>query len=392
MERKRVYLDYAATTPVEKRAIEAMLPYMTELFGNPSSKHCFGKEAKKAVGKSRDLIVDGLGIKGSSKMIFTSGATESNNLAIFGVARAMQAKGRHIITCATEHKAVLKPCTRLERDGFEVSTIGVDADGIIDLQQFSDSLRDDTVMVSVLHTHNEIGIIQPVQEIGRICRERNIVLHCDATQSIGKTHFSMYDLQIDLLSLSAHKFYGPRGVGALVIRESAKDFDIEAQIYGGGQQMRLRSGTVNVAGIVGMAEAFKVAEGEWQQDYLRYFKYRDFIKNTLQKQLDGIYFNGSQTQCCPSILNVGFRGLEIDDLLSEISEIAVSSASACGSENPRPSYVLKAMGQTESESRNALRISFGRFTTQDDLSYAVERIIEAVKKLRVRDSFSKVVS
>jgi cysteine desulfurase len=325
-------------------------------------------------------------------MIFTSGATESNNLAIFGVARAMQAKGRHIITCATEHKAVLKPCTRLERDGFEVSTIGVDADGIIDLQQFSDSLRDDTVMVSVLHTHNEIGIIQPVQEIGRICRERNIVLHCDATQSIGKTHFSMYDLQIDLLSLSAHKFYGPRGVGALVIRESAKDFDIEAQIYGGGQQMRLRSGTVNVAGIVGMAEAFKVAEGEWQQDYLRYFKYRDFIKNTLQKQLDGIYFNGSQTQCCPSILNVGFRGLEIDDLLSEISEIAVSSASACGSENPRPSYVLKAMGQTESESRNALRISFGRFTTQDDLSYAVERIIEAVKKLRVRDSFSKVVS
>jgi cysteine desulfurase len=202
----------------------------------------------------------------------------------------------------------------------------------------------------------------------------------------------MYDLQIDLLSLSAHKFYGPRGVGALVIRESAKDFDIEAQIYGGGQQMRLRSGTVNVAGIVGMAEAFKVAEGEWQQDYLRYFKYRDFIKNTLQKQLDGIYFNGSQTQCCPSILNVGFRGLEIDDLLSEISEIAVSSASACGSENPRPSYVLKAMGQTESESRNALRISFGRFTTQDDLSYAVERIIEAVKKLRVRDSFSKVVS
>jgi cysteine desulfurase len=382
MERKRVYLDYAATTPVEKRAIEAMLPYMTELFGNPSSKHCFGKEAKKAVGKSRDLIVDGLGIKGSSKMIFTSGATESNNLAIFGVARAMQAKGRHIITCATEHKAVLKPCTRLERDGFEVSTIGVDADGIIDLQQFSDSLRDDTVMVSVLHTHNEIGIIQPVQEIGRICRERNIVLHCDATQSIGKTHFSMDDLQIDLLSLSAHKFYGPRGVGALVIRESAKDFDIEAQIYGGGQQMRLRSGTVNVAGIVGMAEAFKVAEGEWQQDYLRYFKYRDFIKNTLQKQLDGIYFNGSQTQCCPSILNVGFRGLEIDDLLSEISEIAVSSASACGSENPRPSYVLKAMGQTESESRNALRISFGRFTTQDDLSYSVERIVEAVKKLR----------
>lgn len=382
MERKRVYLDYAATTPVEKRAIEVMLPYMTAQFGNPSSKHCFGKEAKKAVGRSRDIIVNGLGIKGSSKMIFTSGATESNNLAIFGVARAMQKKGRHIITCATEHKAVLKPCTRLERDGFEITTIGVDADGIIDLQQFSDSLRDDTILVSVLHTHNEIGIIQPVQEIGRICRERNIILHCDATQSIGKTHFSMDELNIDLLSLSAHKFYGPRGVGALVMRETEKDFAIEAQIYGGGQQMRLRSGTVNVAGIVGMAEAFKVAEGEWQQDYLHYFKYRDFIKTNLQKQLDGIYFNGSQIQCCPSILNVGFRGLEIDDLLSEISEIAVSSASACGSENPRPSYVLKAMGQTEAESRNALRISFGRFTTQDDLSYFVERIIEAVKKLR----------
>jgi cysteine desulfurase len=377
-----IYLDNHATTRVDPRVLQAMLPYFTEHFGNAASRnHQFGWEAEVAVDKGRQQIADLIGAT-AKEIIFTSGATESNNLAIKGVAEMYANKGNHIITQATEHKAVLDTCKKLEKHGARVTYLAVKQDGLIDLDQLRDAITDKTILVSIMYANNEIGVLQPIAEIGKICKEKGVLFHTDAVQACGKVPVNVIKDNVDLLSLSGHKMYGPKGVGALYVRRKSPRVQLTAQIDGGGHERGMRSGTLNVTGIVGLGEACALCKAEMAEESKRLAGLRDRLKDKLVSQLDEIYINGSMEHRLPNNLNISFAYVEGESLLMGINEIAVSSGSACTSATLEPSYVLKALGVGDEVAHSSIRFGFGRFNTVDDVDYVSERLVDVVRKLR----------
>ncbi len=377
-----IYLDYAATTPVDPLVAEAMAKCLTldGNFGNPASRsYRFGWMAEEAVDVARNQISDALNCD-PREIVFTSGATESNNLAIKGVAEGYADKGKHIITVNTEHKAVLDTCEYLESQGYEVTYLNVQQDGLVNLSDLKNALREDTILVSVMHVNNELGVIQDVESIGKICRERGVLFHVDGAQSVGKIAMDLAELPIDLLSMSAHKMYGPKGMGALYVRRRPK-IKLVSQIHGGGHERGMRSGTLATHQIVGMGEALSLAVSKMDDDNARILALRNSLWQGLQ-QLDDIYLNGHATQRIAGILNVSFAGVDGESLMMGFNDIAVSSGSACTSASLEPSYVLKAIGRSNELAHAGIRFSVGRFTTQDDIDYVVRKVVDVTTKLR----------
>lgn len=375
-----VYLDYAATTPVDKRAAEKMIPYLTETFGNPASNsHAFGWEAEEAVEKARADIAALINAD-PKEIVFTSGATESDNLAIKGAANFYKTKGKHLITVKTEHKAVLDTMRELERQGFEVTYLGVQENGLIDLEELKAAIRDDTILISVMWANNEIGVVQDIPAIGEICRERKIVFHVDAAQACGKVPVDVEAAKIDLLSMSAHKVYGPKGIGALYVRRKPR-VRLEAQMHGGGHERGFRSGTLPTHQIVGMGEAFRIAKEELEQDMAHYRKLRDIFLKGIEG-IEEVYINGDLEHRAPNNLNVSFNFVEGESLIMAVKELAVSSGSACTSASLEPSYVLRALGRNDELAHSSLRITFGRMTTEEEVQFAAELIKSKIGKLR----------
>ncbi|MFG0772089.1 IscS subfamily cysteine desulfurase [Vibrio plantisponsor] len=377
-----IYLDYSATCPVDPRVAEKMVQYMTMdgTFGNPASRsHRYGWQAEEAVDTAREQIADLLNAD-PREIIFTSGATESNNLAIKGVAHFYQKQGKHIITCKTEHKAVLDTTRQLEREGFEVTYLEPESNGLIDLNKLEAAMRDDTILVSIMHVNNEIGVIQDITAIGELCRSRKIVFHVDAAQSAGKLPIDVQEMKVDLISMSAHKIYGPKGIGALYVRRKPR-IRLEAQMHGGGHERGFRSGTLPTHQIVGMGEAFRIAKEEMQQDFDHAKKLRDRLLAGI-KDMEAVSINGDLEQRLPNNLNVSFAFVEGESLLMSLKDLAVSSGSACTSASLEPSYVLRALGLNDELAHSSIRFSFGRFTTEEDIDYAIELIRVAVNKLR----------
>ena len=379
----RVYLDNNATTPCDPRVFEAMRPYFCEVYGNAASRsHAFGWEAETAVGQAREQVAQVVGARTGKEIIFTSGATESNNIAIKGVAAVYGDKGRHVITQATEHKAVIDPCKYLERHGFHVTHLGVDKTGRIDLSELEKAIADDTILVSIMMANNEIGTIQPISQIGRMCKERGILFHTDATQAVGKVPVDVESMGIDLLSLSGHKVYGPKGVGALYVRRKGPRVRCEAVLHGGGHERRMRSGTLNVPGIVGLGKAVEIAAVEMDQESVRLTGLRDRLWEGLRGRLDEVFLNGHPTERLPNTANVSFLYVEGESLMMGFSDLAVSSGSACTSASLEPSYVLRALGVGDDLAHSSIRFSLGRFTTAEEIDYAIDQVCETVIKLR----------
>lgn len=375
-----VYLDYAATTPVDKRVAEKMIPYLTETFGNPASNsHAFGWEAEEAVEKARADIAALINAD-PKEIIFTSGATESDNLAIKGAANFYKTKGKHLITVKTEHKAVLDTMRELERQGFEVTYLGVQENGLIDLEELKAAIRDDTILISVMWVNNEIGVVQDIPGIGEICRERKIIFHVDAAQACGKVPVDVEAAKIDLLSMSGHKVYGPKGIGALYVRRKPR-VRLEAQMHGGGHERGFRSGTLPTHQIVGMGEAFRIAKEELEQDMAHYRKLRDIFLKGIEG-IEEVYINGDLEHRAPNNLNVSFNFVEGESLIMAVKELAVSSGSACTSASLEPSYVLRALGRNDELAHSSLRITFGRMTTEEEVQFAAELIKSKIGKLR----------
>ena len=377
-----VYMDYAATTPVDPRVLEKMLPFFRERFGNAASRnHSFGWEAEEAVKRARQQVASLINA-GSREIIWTSGATESNNIAVKGTAAILREKGNHVITQVTEHKAVLDPCKYLEQQGFRVTYLPVDSGGVIDLEQLGRAMTEDTVLVSIMLANNEIGTIQPVGEIGRLCKERGVIFHTDATQAFGKLPIDVEAMGIDLLSCSAHKIYGPKGVGALYVRRKNPRVRCAPVLHGGGHERGMRSGTLNVPGIVGLGQAAELAREEMAAEAQRLASYRQRLWDRISSQLDQVTLNGHPERHLPNLLNVSFAYVEGEALMMGFNDIAVSSGSACTSASLEPSYVLKALGVGEDLAHSSIRFSFGRFTTEEEIDYAAERVVESVRKLR----------
>ena len=375
-----VYLDYAATTPVDKRVAEKMIPYLTETFGNPaSSSHAFGWVAEEAVEKARADIAALINAD-PKEIVFTSGATESDNLAIKGAANFYKTKGKHLITVKTEHKAVLDTMRELERQGFEVTYLGVQENGLIDLEELKAAIRDDTILISVMWVNNEIGVVQDIPAIGEICRERKIIFHVDAAQACGKVPVDVEAAKIDLLSMSGHKVYGPKGIGALYVRRKPR-VRLEAQMHGGGHERGFRSGTLPTHQIVGMGEAFRIAKEELEQDMAHYLKLRDIFLKGIEG-IEEVYINGDLEHRAPNNLNVSFNFVEGESLIMAVKELAVSSGSACTSASLEPSYVLRALGRNDELAHSSLRITFGRMTTEEEVQFAAELIKSKIGKLR----------
>ncbi len=377
-----IYLDYSATTPVDKRVAEKMMQYLTTdgIFGNPASRsHKFGWQAEEAVDIARNQIAD-LVNADPREIVFTSGATESDNLAIKGAAHFYQKKGKHIVTCKTEHKAVLDTCRELERQGFEVTYLTPESNGLIDSEKFKAALRDDTILASIMHVNNEIGVIQDIAQLGQICRERKIVFHVDAAQSAGKIDIDLQQLPVDLMSFSAHKVYGPKGIGALYVRRKPR-VRLEAQMHGGGHERGMRSGTLPTHQIVGMGEAFRLAKEEMKQDLAHVTALRDRFWNGI-KDMEQVFINGDMEQRYPGNLNVSFNFVEGESLIMALKDLAVSSGSACTSASLEPSYVLRALGLNDEMAHSSIRFSFGRFTTVEEVDYAIEAIRKAIGHLR----------
>lgn len=375
-----VYLDYAATTPVDKRVAEKMIPYLTETFGNPASNsHTFGWEAEEAVEKARADIAALINAD-PKEIVFTSGATESDNLAIKGAANFYKTKGKHLITVKTEHKAVLDTMRELERQGFEVTYLGVQENGLIDLEELKAAIRDDTILISVMWVNNEIGVVQDIPAIGAICRERKIIFHVDAAQACGKVPVDVEAAKIDLLSMSGHKVYGPKGIGALYVRRKPR-VRLEAQMHGGGHERGFRSGTLPTHQIVGMGEAFRIAKEELEQDMAHYRKLRDIFLKGIEG-IEEVYINGDLEHRAPNNLNVSFNFVEGESLIMAVKELAVSSGSACTSASLEPSYVLRALGRNDELAHSSLRITFGRMTTEEEVQFAAELIKSKIGKLR----------
>jgi cysteine desulfurase len=377
-----VYMDNHATTPVDPRVLEAMLPYFTEKFGNASSRnHVYGWVAEEAVAQGREQIAKLVGAT-SKEIIFTSGATESDNLAIKGVAEMYREKGNHIITAVTEHKAVLDSCKRLEKHGFRVTYLPVMKDGLIDLDDLKRAMDDKTILVTIMAANNEIGVVQPIAEIGKLCHERGVLFHSDATQAVGKMPIDVQEMGIDLMSISAHKMYGPKGVGALYVRRKGPRVQASPIIDGGGHERGMRSGTLNVPGIVGLGKACEICAQEMPEESCRLAGLRNRLKDRIFGALDKVYINGSMEHRLPQNLNVSFAYVEGESLLMGINDVAVSSGSACTSATLEPSYVLKALGTGDEMAHSSIRFGLGRFNTEAEVDYVAERVIETVQRLR----------
>ena len=377
-----IYMDNHATTPVDPRIFQAMTPYLTTIFGNSASRnHSFGWEAEEAVDKARKQVADLIGAT-PKEIVFTSGATESDNLALKGVAQMYAEKGNHIITAATEHKAILDTCKRLEKEGSRVTYLAVQQNGLVDLEQLKAAITDKTILISIMYANNEIGVIQPIQEIGKIAHERGVLFHTDATQAVGKVPVNVLTDNIDLASISAHKMYGPKGVGALYVRRRNPRVQITAQMDGGGHERGMRSGTLNIPGIVGLGEAAGIAQKEMAEEGKRLAYLRDKLKDRLLAALDETYINGTMEHRLPNNLNISFAYVEGESLLMGINDIAVSSGSACTSATLEPSYVLKALGAGDDLAHSSIRFGLGRFNTEEEVDYVAAKVIDVVKKLR----------
>lgn len=375
-----IYLDYSATTPVDPRVAEKMIPFLTEQFGNPASRsHAYGWTAEAAVEEAR-ADVAALVNADPKEIIWTSGATESDNLAIKGAAHFYSGKGKHLITVKTEHKAVLDTMRELEREGFEVTYLNVKEDGLIDLEVFQAALRPDTILVSVMMVNNEVGVIQPIEQIGEICRARGIIFHVDAAQATGKVAIDLEKLKVDLMSFSAHKTYGPKGIGALYVRRKPR-VRIEAQMHGGGHERGLRSGTLATHQIVGMGEAFRLARLEMAEENVRVGKLRDRLLKGLSSMPE-VYVNGDMAQRVPHNLNLSFAYVEGESLIMAVKEIAVSSGSACTSASLEPSYVLRALGREDELAHSSIRFTIGRFTTAEEIDFTIDLLQKKIGKLR----------
>ncbi|CAH1748912.1 cysteine desulfurase [Thauera humireducens] len=375
-----IYLDYSATTPVDPRVAAKMIPWLTERFGNPASRsHAYGWEAEQAVEEAREQVA-ALVNADPKEIIWTSGATESNNLAIKGAAHFYQGKGKHVITVKTEHKAVLDTVRELEREGFEATYLDVQENGLIDLEVLKAAIRPDTILVSVMFVNNEVGVVQPIAQIGELCREKGIIFHVDAAQATGKVEIDLDTLKVDLMSFSAHKTYGPKGVGALYVRRKPR-VRLEAQMHGGGHERGLRSGTLATHQIVGMGEAFRLAREEMAEENARVRRLRDKLLNGLT-DIEATYVNGDLEQRVPHNLNISFAYVEGESLIMAIKDIAVSSGSACTSASLEPSYVLRALGRNDELAHSSIRFSIGRFTTEEEIDFTIDLLHKKIGKLR----------
>ncbi len=377
-----IYMDNHATSPMDPRVLEAMLPYFTTKFGNAASRnHSFGWDAEQAVETAREQIASLIGAT-PKEIIFTSGATESNNLAIKGIAEMYRERGNHIITQVTEHKAVLDTCKRLEKYGYRVTYLPVKADGLIDIEDLKRAIDDKTILVSIMAANNEIGVIQPIAEIGKLCHEKGVIFHTDGVQAVGKIPIDVQAMNIDVMSITAHKLYGPKGVGALYVRRRNPRVQIAAQIDGGGHERGMRSGTLNVPGIVGLGQACAIAQAEMPAEAARLQSMRDSLRAKLEAALDYVEVNGSWEHRLPGNLNMSFVYVEGESLLMGINDVAVSSGSACTSATLEPSYVLKALGLGDDVAHSSIRFGLGRFNTQAECDYVADKIIGIVKHLR----------
>ncbi len=375
-----IYLDYSATTPVDPRVAAKMMTYLTEHFGNPASRsHPFGWEAEKGVEEARGHVAALINAD-VREIVWTSGATEGNNLAIKGAAQFYKTKGKHLITQKTEHKAVLDTCRELERQGFEVTYLEVEENGLVDIEKFKAAIRPDTIIASIMMVNNEIGVIQPVAEIGEICREKGIIFHCDAVQAAGKVEIDVTTLKVDLLTMTAHKMYGPKGVGALYVRRKPR-VRIEAQIHGGGHERGFRSGTLATHQIVGFGEAARIAKAEMATDNERIRALREKLWNGI-KTMEEVYINGDMDHRIPGNLNVSFNFVEGESLIMAIKDIAVSSGSACTSASLEPSYVLRALGRSDELAHSSIRFTLGKYTTEEEIEYAADLLKRKIAKLR----------
>ncbi len=375
-----IYMDYSATTPCDPRVVDAMIPWLREHFGNPASRsHAWGWEAEAAVEAARTQVADLIGAD-PREIVWTSGATESNNLALKGAAHFYQGKGKHIITVKTEHKAVLDTCRELERQGFEVTYLDVQTDGLVDLDAFKAAIRPDTILASVMFVNNEIGVIQDIAAIGALCREKGIIFHVDAAQATGRVAFDLSTLPVDLMSLTAHKTYGPKGIGALFVRRKPR-VRLEAQMHGGGHERGMRSGTLPTHQIVGMGEAFRIAKDEMAEETTRIRALHERMLAGL-KVIEQVFINGNEDKRIPHNLNMSFNYVEGESLIMGIKGLAVSSGSACTSASLEPSYVLRALGRSDELAHSSLRMTIGRFTTEAEIDYAVDTIKLNVAKLR----------
>ena len=375
-----VYLDNSATTQVDPRVTTAMVKYLTEDFGNPASRsHAYGWTAEAAVEEARENVAKLIGAD-PKEIVWTSGATESDNLAIKGAAQFYKSKGKHIITMTIEHKAVLDTCRELERQGFEVTYLDPEPNGLLDLEKFKAAIRPDTILVSIMYVNNEIGVIQPIPEIGEICREKGIIFHVDAAQATGKVEIDLTKLKVDLMSLCAHKTYGPKGIGALYVRRKPR-VRLEAQMHGGGHERGFRSGTLPTHQIVGMGESFRLAREEMASEKSRIRTLRDRLMHGLQ-EMEEVYVNGDLDARVPHNLNMSFNFVEGESLIMAIKDIAVSSGSACTSASLEPSYVLRALGRSDELAHSSIRFTLGRFTTEEEIDFAVNLIKQKISKLR----------
>lgn len=389
MSNRRIYLDYNATTPVDPRVVEAMLPYFTEHFGNAASNdHGFGLDAKKAVDKARSQIAAAINAR-PEEIIFTSGATESDNIALLGVAEKYANKGDHIITCATEHKAILDCCKRLERLGKRITYLPVDEFGRIDLEQIQSAITPQTVLISIMAANNEIGTLAPLTEIGKIAAEHGILFHTDAAQALGHIPLDIKTMNIHIMSMSSHKVYGPKGIGALYRRKSNPRVKLEPVIYGGGHERGIRSGTLNVPGIVGFGEAVKLAKREMEQENARFRIWTEHMYNRFAEELGEVELNGHPTERLAHNLNVSFDGVESRALIVQLKDVAIATGSACTSTSVEPSHVIEALGFGDDRAHSSIRISVGRFNTDEEINEAIERIVRAARKLRqIRSSLA----
>lgn len=379
---KRVYLDNNATTPMDPEVLKEMLPYFCEKFGNAASRnHEFGWEAEEAVEKARAQVAEVIGAD-AKEIIFTSGATEGNNIAIKGAAAMYGEKGKHIITQVTEHKAVIDPCKWLEQRGFRVTFLPVDKLGRVDLGQLEEAMTPDTILVSIMHGNNEIGTLQPVAEIGRLCKQRGVLFHTDCCQTFGKVPIDVAEMGIDLLTCSGHKIYGPKGVGALYVRRKKPRVRCEAVIHGGGHERGMRSGTLNVPGIVGLGKAAELAHRNMDEDARYVGGLRDRLRDGIMSQLDEVYLNGDPVSRTPTNLNLSFAYVEGESMMMGFADIAVSSGSACTSASLEPSYVLKSLGVGDDLAHSSIRFSLGRFNKPEEVDYTIDRVVTAVRKLR----------
>ena len=380
MERKPIYLDYSATTPIDPRVAEKMIPYITEHFGNPASRsHSFSWTAEKAVEEAREEVAK-LVNADPREIVWTSGATESNNLAIKGASHFYSTKGKHVLTIATEHKAVIDAVRELEREGFTATYLEPEPNGLVDLEKFKKAIRPDTVLASVMIVNNEIGVIQDIEALGNICRNEKVIFHVDAAQATGKVDIDLEKLPVDLMSFSAHKTYGPKGIGALYVRRKPR-IRIEAQMHGGGHERGMRSGTLATHQIVGMGEAFRIARLEMKSENERIIKLRDKLLQGLQS-IEEVYVNGDLKHRIPHNLNISFNYVEGESLIMAVKDIAVSSGSACTSASLEPSYVLRALGRSDELAHSSIRFSIGRFTTEADVDFTIQLLKDKIQKLR----------